>query len=130
MEGGERISPFGDTGKRREGGRERAAAGKQSREGLGGRPRREESSVVEDEMPRIEARVGSDRGEQLRPLLALDRNRTQALRAVPGEDLVERPSAEAAVLVVQQNTLLRLAQRVTSRGAATGASARRVESTT
>src|SRR6266480_7449584 len=130
MAGDEPVHPFGDTGKRREDGGERAAAGKESREGFGRSPRREEPPVIAEEMPRIEARVGSDPREQARPLLALDRNRTHALRAIPGEDLVERPPAEAAVLVVQQDTLRRTAQRVISRGAGVGTSVRRVQSTT
>src|SRR5205814_384436 len=130
MASGEPIGAFGDSGKRREEGRERAAAGKQSREGFGGSPRREEPPVSADEMPRIEARLGSDRREQARPLIALDRNRTHALPAIPGEDLVERPPAEAAVLVVQQDTLRRAAQRAISRGAGVGTSMRRVHSTT
>src|SRR5438477_10545749 len=80
-------------------------------------------------MPRIEARVGSDRREQARPLFALDRNRTHALAAIPGEDLVERPPAEAAVLVVQQDALRGTAQRPTSRNGGIGAHVRRAQST-
>src|SRR5438477_13194868 len=111
MAGGEPVDPFGDAGKCSEDGGERAAAGKQARERLGRCAGREELPVLADEMPRIEARVGSDRREQARPLFALDRNRTHALAAIPGEDLVERPPAEAAVLVVQQDALRGTAQR-------------------
>src|SRR5204863_474061 len=83
---------------RHEDGGERAPPGKQSREGGGGCARREELPVSSDHVPRIEAGVGRNRCEQARPFLALDRNRTHALRAIPGADLVERPFAGAAVV--------------------------------
>src|SRR5436190_4610281 len=117
MAGHEPVSPFSEGGKRREDGGERTPPGKQSRERAGGCARGEEPPVSSDQMPRIEAGAGRNRREQARPFLALDRNRTHALRAIPGEDLVERPFAEAAVLVVQQNALRATAQWAIPRGA-------------
>src|SRR5690242_4413131 len=105
MAGGERIGPLRDAGKRREDCGERAASRKESCKVLGGCARREELLVSSEEMPRIEAGVGRDRREQARSLLALDRHRTQALRVIPREDLVDGPPAEAAVLVVEQHAL-------------------------
>jgi catechol 2,3-dioxygenase-like lactoylglutathione lyase family enzyme len=105
MIGREPIGPLGGARKGREGGREWATPRQQSRERCGGAARREESPVWADEVPRIEPRAGRDRREQLRPLFALDRNRPQALRAIPREDLVERPLAESAVLVVEHHGL-------------------------
>lgn len=124
------IAPLGDSGKRRKDGGERAAAGEQLREGLGGCAGRDDPPVGFDEMPRVEAGIGRDRREQARALGALDRNGAQALCTIPAKDLVERPPAKAAVLVVQQDALRRAAQRALSRGVGTGASVRRTQSTT
>jgi hypothetical protein len=104
--------------------------GRESSQRLGRSAGREHFAVA-DQMPRVEAQLWIHPPEQLLALFALDRDGPQALRAIPGEDLVERPLAETAVLVVEDEALGLSRHPGASRGAKTcAAAARRSQVTT
>src|SRR5436305_13683549 len=111
------------------GGRQRSPL-QGSRERLGGCTAREELAVLADEVPGVEPRARFDRGEKTIALRALDRNGPEAPRAVPGEDLVQRPLAEGAVLVVEDDAVPVHRHLGAALGAGAVATERRAQETT
>jgi hypothetical protein len=77
---------------------QRATAGKQASEGLGGRPTGADLPGRRYEVPRIQTLVLEHVSEERLALAALDRDWSQAAVTIPGKDLVKAPLAEAAVV--------------------------------
>ena len=79
------------------------AEGKEASERTCGRTAGEAPFIGGDEMPGSEPLVLAHVGEEPVSLLALDRNRSKLTAPIPSEDLVERPSAKAAVRIVEND---------------------------
>src|SRR5207244_5145263 len=101
------VHTFGETRKGTEDNRQRTSPGEDSSQRLGHGTCREQLAVGADEVPGVEPHRWIHPGEQPLALLALDRDRTEAFRPVPGENLVQRPLAEDAVLVVEEDDIAR-----------------------
>ena len=90
------------------------AEGKEASERTCGRTAGEAPFIGGDEMPGSEPVVLAHVGEEPGSLLALDRDCAELTAPIPSEDLVERPSAKAAVRIVENDVTLhhsRLSQR-------------------
>jgi hypothetical protein len=57
-------------------------------------------------MPGVETLGFGDHGEKRLALVALNRDRAQPPLTIPGQDLVEAPLAEAAIVVVEDRPLV------------------------
>src|SRR5207253_4192590 len=86
---------------------QRTSPGEDSSQRLGNGPGREQLAVGVDQMPGVEAHLRIHAREQALALLALDRDGAEALRAIPGQDLLQRPLTETAVLVIEEDVLAR-----------------------
>jgi hypothetical protein len=90
------------------------AEGKEASERTCGRTAGEAPFIGGDEMPGSEPLVLAHVGEEPVSLLALDRDCSKLTAPIPSEDLVERPSAKAAVRIVENDVTFhhsRLSQR-------------------
>jgi len=98
------IGALGEPGERAQEEGERMAAGKKLQQ-PGCRRAARTNRAIRNEVPRVQPALAIDGGEQPVALLALNRYGPQAMAAIPGEDLVERPLAEPAITVVENRRL-------------------------
>src|SRR5438105_8168725 len=84
---------------------QRTCPGKDSGQRLGRCTGREQRAVAGDQVPGVEAQIWIHPREEAPALLTLDRDCPESLCAIPGEDLVQRPFAETAILVVEDDAL-------------------------
>ena len=129
MAGDVAVRPFGEARKCTEDGGQRAAEGKGPSQRLGCCTGREELSIATDEMPGVETRRWINSFEQALALFALDRDSQKTPRAIPREDLVERPLAEATVSVVEDDALAGLRAHPAPRAADSGVTVRPIQAT-
>jgi len=79
------------------------AEGKEASERTCGRTAGEAPSIGGDEMPGSEPLVLAHVGKEPVSLIALDRDCVEVTAPIPSEDLVERPSAKAAIGIVEND---------------------------
>src|SRR5437763_7331818 len=99
------VGRFREPRKGAEGGCQRTSPREDSGQRLGRSTGREQRAVAGDQVPGVEAQIWIHPRKQAPALLTLDRDCPESLCTIPGEDLVQRPFAETAVLVVEDDTL-------------------------
>src|SRR5439155_6585612 len=123
------VAAFRETREGYEEDGQRASTWEQPRQRLRCGARREQRAVGAHQVPGVEVRLWIYSGQQALARVALDRDSAETLRPAPGEDLVERPLAKAAVFVVKEDVLAWSCHRGASRGIGTRAIACRTHAT-
>lgn len=127
--GDESVGAPGKAWKGADDGDERPPAGKQPQEWRSDRPARGHAAVGRHQVPGRHLRLRIQTGQKPIGLRALKGDRPEPTASIPGEDLVDRPAAEPAVGVVEEDVRAQRGAPVSTGSAAGRRRPKRVRAT-